>query len=28
MSQVKRGREWFSVMMEVIEEEPEEDSNG
>ena len=23
MSQVKRGREWFSVMMEVIEEEPE-----
>ena len=24
MSQVKRGREWFSVMMEVIEEEPEE----
>lgn len=27
MSQVKRGREWFSVMMEVIEEEPEEDSN-
>ena len=29
MSQVKRGREWFSVMMEVIEEEAaEEDSNG
>ena len=24
MSQVKRGREWFSVMMEVIEEEAEE----
>jgi len=23
MSQVKRGREWFSVMMEVIEEEAE-----
>lgn len=24
MNQVKRGREWFSTMMEVIEEEPEE----
>lgn len=25
LSQVKRGREWFSVMMEVIEEEPVEE---
>lgn len=25
MRQVKRGREWFSIMMEVIEVEPEED---